>query len=463
MKLTTFYKIVFLWFIGIVSILLFCCDRSYSQATVSDNEQHHYHDYNQYNLQDSLKDSGMVRYFNVTASDGKMSRVDSVSDPGSAWVGWMSDAYAYFQGTQNPNKTGYFNPQFSGEVTKTGGSGTEPAKYEWTIHNAGYHIVRIQIDESIPAIIVKDDNQCQSDRTKIVFECSAKLMGHTSNLPPTITQKTVTLSNTGVGKVKFGHTQNSLNSESLNITLVPYQATKFYVAGSSPSSTMNDAEITATCDGQVVYKKDNLTVLWVDLALRNSGDISSNNASKPAILATFGNETVLGNAILVRPLISNPNIIAAYHFFFFYEIHGEVSPSNFNQNIRIIRDVDGSVCMNGFSQYYRKWTFKNSIPGDGDGNDSSTGPTLDDVPPDIYNFDGPGFLIENNIGEYKASRANFRVHAMFNHIRCSSILEFSIKTNAEIKSNGDITRSNTDGWSNQHIPLNIGNSYEHLQ
>jgi hypothetical protein len=249
----------------------------------------------------------------------------------------------------------------------------------------------------------------------------------------------------------------------LNITVVPNQVTKFYVAGSSPSSAMNDAEITATCDGQVVYTKNNLTVLWVDLVLRNSGDISSNNAAKPTILATFGDETVLGNTILVRPHSNNPNVIAAYQFHLFYEVYGKVFPSNFYLNIKIIRDVDGSVCMKGFSQYYRKWTFENSIPGDGNGNDSSNGPGIDDVPPDIYDFDGPGFLIENNIGEYKASRANFRVHTMFDQIRCSSILEFSIKTNAEIKSNGDITRSNTDGWSNQHIPLNIGNSYEHLQ
>jgi hypothetical protein len=68
MKFTTFYKIVFLLFVGIVFVLLLCCNRSYSQ-TVSDNEQHHYHDYNLYNLGDSLKDSGMVRFFTVTASD----------------------------------------------------------------------------------------------------------------------------------------------------------------------------------------------------------------------------------------------------------------------------------------------------------------------------------------------------------------------------------------------------------
>jgi hypothetical protein len=72
-------------------------------------------------------------HFSVSASDGKMSRIDTVSDSGSSWQGsGLNTSTANFTGTPNSGKAGTFRPGFSGQVKLTG-SGSGPAQtYDWT-------------------------------------------------------------------------------------------------------------------------------------------------------------------------------------------------------------------------------------------------------------------------------------------------------------------------------------------
>lgn len=78
-----------------------------------------------------LLDSSFL-YFTV-GCDGKMSRIDVVSDPGASWKssGLLSSS-ARFIGTRDLSDVGTFAPRFSGEVTIVGGKGrSQPIEYEW--------------------------------------------------------------------------------------------------------------------------------------------------------------------------------------------------------------------------------------------------------------------------------------------------------------------------------------------
>jgi len=398
----------------------------YAQSVVS---QQNSQDHTQYNLGDSMKyDLSMVRYFGVSATDGKMSRIDDVSDPGSTWIGWGLDtSSANFMGYQNPNaREGYFNPQFSGEVTKTGGSGGDKVTYEWAVLNAGYHILRIDFDfEKVPAIMVKDDGQCKNDRGKVVFECSAKFMGHTGNLSPTITQKQVTLYNKGTGKVQFRDTLEGTGSETHTITIRPYQLTKFYVTGSTPSSAMNDVEIAAKYNGDDIFNKGDLTVLWVDATKRVTGKISGDNSAKPAILGQ-GRPDILGEIKNVVP--------GAALCVFAFEFKGQVKPGGFSQNIHFQRDLLGNdafgVVANGDFYITTKRTNNFSCPNIGDptGSDVSGAVFRDDMAPIIYDFDAPGFEgvpLPNEPTTFE-KYGNFREFAVWNDIRCSTVSRFHV-------------------------------------
>jgi hypothetical protein len=79
-------------------------------------------------------DTNKLLHFNVSASDGKMSRIDAVSDSGSSWDSdGLETSTAVFWGVPNSGKSGTFKPRFSGVVRLSGNSGSgEPETYGWT-------------------------------------------------------------------------------------------------------------------------------------------------------------------------------------------------------------------------------------------------------------------------------------------------------------------------------------------
>jgi hypothetical protein len=113
---------IILFLIGFLLSPIFC----FGQGTVSKSAPNDPLEYILLNI-------GNVFIFDVSASDGKMSRIDAVSDSGSSWVGsGINTSTANFTGTPNSGKSGTFKPGFSGQVKLTG-SGSGPVQtYDWT-------------------------------------------------------------------------------------------------------------------------------------------------------------------------------------------------------------------------------------------------------------------------------------------------------------------------------------------
>jgi hypothetical protein len=123
-------------------------DSSYGQSQVSEQKKD---DPVEHPLLLNLQN---VLNFNVQALDGKMSRINAVSDYGSAWIyGEIGTNTAIFTGVPNKGKAGTFRPIFSGEVTKTGEGNGTAKKYDWTA-KAKYELslakFTIYVDQPVP-------------------------------------------------------------------------------------------------------------------------------------------------------------------------------------------------------------------------------------------------------------------------------------------------------------------------
>jgi hypothetical protein len=201
---------------------------------------------------------------------------------------------------------------------------------------------------------------------------------------------------------------------------------------------MNDAEITATCDGQVVYTKNSLTVLWVNITLNSQGMISNDNSVKPYFESCYADNVAFKSNLGKRTMDFGDGKRIGYAF----EVAGEVLPVNFNSNVLIKRDVEDILkitpIVNGVLQNSQSITKQDSTFSTPDeANDISFSGLLDPIAPKIYDVDHPSILIDvlhslkNKQFERVFNAKQFSTHG---GIRCSSIKNFSVKF--KIVSNG---------------------------
>jgi hypothetical protein len=242
----------------------------------------------------------------------------------------------------------------------------------------------------------------------------------------------------------------------LNITVVPNQVTKFYVAGSSPSSAINDAEITATCDGQIVYTKK-ITVLWTEIKINTEGTISSEHETYENLILD-AHQGKLG-AISYQFL---KNGTPAVKMGFGFEVAGTVSPDNFNNTIQFKRDCEGIVRDVIDNTYYYSEEFSSNQPGEvppKGTNDNSLPIHVDENPKKIFDYDVPGlnpYIITLQAEAYDViTTTNFYEFTTYNNnIRCSNILEFCVRVRLKSNlQNGIDNNASGAELLNEHLAL----------
>jgi hypothetical protein len=198
---------------------------------------------------------------------------------------------------------------------------------------------------------------------------------------------------------------------------------------------MNDVEITATCDGQVVYTKNNLTVLWVELSVRDIGVVSTDNEAREnfKIYAyNLGDEYKLGGKYCKNGKV-NPDTLAYYkRYGHAFEVKGIVYPNDFSDSIKITRDIED------WSQEGNTGVRKKDFSVDpDDANDPSNDMILDINPPTIYDLDLPSvnwdLLLSRNIAFYRAFNAY--QWSIYDGKRCSSKIKFSILKELQFENN----------------------------
>lgn len=210
--------------------------------------------------------------------------------------------------------------------------------------------------------------------------------------------------------------------------------------GDIPSSTMDDATLSLQTVGGTTLCSTNFTVLWVDISMRcGQGDALSPDNN---LAANFGsnllgcnkqtNVTFLDNGQIrqLADMIGN----AA-------EFAGRVMPSDFQQNVKLVRDCVGEYegyLVPGYSLYERKC--ETAIPRgqEPNVNDPSPDCVRDDDPRPmgvVYDVDTPGLQMGygvaggmNPTGTIIIKRLNFLQFAIFGRKRCSNDFSWYSRT-----------------------------------
>ena len=242
--------------------------------------------------------------------------------------------------------------------------------------------------------------QWEDGRPKV--PCRAKVEGASSNV-------VVTLTSAG-NKLRFPGT----NDVAKTLTL-PASGTwaAFSISGQIASATTNDAPIEVRLDGAGggVFARKGVTVLWVDIDIRNQqgASFSSDNGatSRPS-------PALLGAQILSSPIWTMSQVV---------ELVGTVSPSSFTNKLDFLREKTGL--------FYRReepsgYSYEKIYGAEGD----ISFPEWKDLDPrpngKIYDIDAPG--IDRSTfyeqGTVLFQRVNFKQHATYKGVRCSDDFEW---------------------------------------
>jgi hypothetical protein len=243
--------------------------------------------------------------------------------------------------------------------------------------------------------------------------------------------KTVTISSSGGGELRFGMSENIAgiwytSQQSLSLTIPKDGTEEFYVSGEQQSASVNDAIIVATStdSNSEIVGSIQMTVLWVIISLKSSGMISDDNSAKAFILADPESGIKLGKRWFFR----EEQEIFFTKIGYGYEFHGSVEPNDFQSDVVFQRDVAGESTTNN-QPPVREKSFESLIPGELEVNDTSLTEFRDDTPPDIYDHDMPATWLYWSLPEYyyKTVKGNFRQFATYGDIRCSDIVDFHVE------------------------------------
>ena len=240
------------------------------------------------------------------------------------------------------------------------------------------------------------------------------------------------------------------------------QGSTVTVSGTAISSTANDLTIKATDPYGNQYLSKNFTVIWVTISnMKTTGALSGDDDAAHQFSISEGN-TLDGLSV-------------AYNG---SEIQGNVSPSNFTDNIKFVQTLISTACyldaVDGHTPTDCGKGFGNSYNcGSTDYTtcrvDDSGGGTNQDITPapngNIYTWDTPGTGPPPSAG-ISRFRSNFAVYAFYpssgsTGVRASNIFTWSSASSALLRSDGSSARETTYNsyGDNQASTANIKTSW----
>ena len=229
-----------------------------------------------------------------------------------------------------------------------------------------------------------------------------------ANPAPTITLALSTKS--GTGNAQF----TSNNSTSMTIT----QTTTIEIKGLTESSTRDNVRIEAKDAQGKKLDDEDFSVLWVTLAIRTSGSVSSENAARAAIGQVQGNTSPsLGTVYHSGATSARGNFWGNA-----VEFVGTVAPSNFQERVMLDR---ARVATN---VYYGPNNVLETGNSGGAQGDTSPAVLRDDDPrPNgkVYDYDAPGIPTlppSAVVGTTRRQRINLNEFAMYNGKKASADL-----------------------------------------
>ena len=236
---------------------------------------------------------------------------------------------------------------------------------------------------------------------------------------------------TGGAEIIFNGADNKFSNSQLPIDL--------FVQGATASDVMCDATLALSANGYPnVFDEVSFTVLWVDISIRTSGNVSDDNAAKQNYISTTGAD---GFNFRIYNLSGTLGV----------EFVGTVSPSDFDQYVVFRRNFLGS-------KEYSNGVLRSCdlIPR----GDTSSPAIRDDDPQSggsagkIYDLDAPGvLLLSEDPGDTEGRRVNFEQWATFtigeDNIRCSPIRPWFLRINVEMTTNYDYILSMDVAGDNQ--------------
>ena len=254
---------------------------------------------------------------------------------------------------------------------------------------------------------------------------------------PNNQQITLTISSSsGTGAAQF--TSNNTTSRTITAT------TDVEIKGITESSTKDNIRIEAKI-GNISLAVETFTVILIDLSLRISGSVSSDNEAK-----AFYEQQVNRNASLGQ--IKDIILRCCYGV----EIVGTVVPNDFDGEIVLQRRVEGG----------RDFLDSSQIGPEYSGPDTSLPGFRDDFPPPngkIYDLDAPCPVNDQDDpnGSISRLRANFKQWATLNNKRVSGDLLWFVRISSlkislgNFEFSNNITGDNTAGLGTTPLTWNL--------
>jgi hypothetical protein len=293
-------------------------------------------------------------------------------------------------------------------------------------------------------------------KTKVkIGDLVAVVKNDTANVDVTVSPQnqtgnvTLTLSTkSGTGAAQF----TSNNSTTMTIT----QTTTVEIKGITESSTRNNIRIEAKDDQGKKLDDEDFSVLWVTLAIRTSGSVSSENAAKAAIGQVQGSASpTLGTVYHSGATSTKGNFWGNA-----VEFVGTVAPSNFEDKIMLDRARVETRVYYGLNNVLETGNSGGARPDTSD-------PTLRDDDPrtngKVYDYDAPGIPTlppSAAVGTTRRMRINLNEFAMYNGKKASADLPwFSrmsiVRTTGRDALINDVSGDNVAGQGTTALTWNL--------
>jgi hypothetical protein len=272
----------------------------------------------------------------------------------------------------------------------------------------------------------------------------------TASLENADSDKTVKISSSTTGGiVKFGTENNNATNENITLTIPKAGSKDFYISGEKESTKTNDVIIAATTNDTppAIVGSANATVLWVNIKINTTGEISKDNSRRAEVLRMRGH-TKLGKNVFTLRVIDDDDDDDKFRVFFCFRLESEGSalPQDFTNELKFRRDAAVVKKNKATGNYVIEHKFDQKLgiitPKviDDKGKVSykdDTGPDKlrDDIPPKIYDYDEPGtgtIYEKTEVDDIRERdvefKQYFRILVAYNDKeRCSDIIAYEIK------------------------------------
>jgi hypothetical protein len=272
----------------------------------------------------------------------------------------------------------------------------------------------------------------------------------TASLDSADSDKTVLISSSSDGgQVKFGIAENNATDATLTLTVPKTGTVSFYISGEKESTKTNDVILTAKTNdtSSIVVGSTNVTVLWVNITLNTAGNMSNQNDKMQQIYQRIST-TKLGHNIVTRRNVTNNQLV--YFVGYVYEIHGKVSPNDFEDKIVFQRDADAVVQQNNDISRLKK--YESPTLGELPVSDQTDAGLQDQTPADIFDVDMPRIGVTIGGDALAKLFANFNEFATYDNIRCTDVESFNVSVYVKIANNKIDASSSTLATGHTELP-----------